>query len=274
MKLLDFGLAKFRRRGELAKPSDVPTLPRRTAAGACSARSATCRPSRCAASRWTTARTSSAFGTIALWDLSGDLKWVLARRKGVKSDVLLWPTGAGESKVVSASGLELEGGGFFPDGKRLLLEGRQPGRPAEAVRHGSSRWKAATSHARRHRFCRRAGRPLSRRPIRPGEEPQRRAPHFRGGWRRVPDNSRTRGVSFRTVERGRTLALYVWEEKHSPVIIKVFRRDLAAAGSRSGRSPLPIRPACSIWGPTSPRTGRPMSIRSFAPSRTCSLSTA
>ncbi len=62
--------------------------------------------------------------------LSDDLKWVLAMRKGVKAEWLLWPTGAGESRVVRGSDLELEGGEFFPDGKRLLLEGRQPGRPA------------------------------------------------------------------------------------------------------------------------------------------------
>jgi Tol biopolymer transport system component len=61
---------------------------------------------------------------------SPDSRWVVAQRKGAASELLLWPTGAGESKVVSAPGLELESGEIFPDGKRLLLEGRQPGRPA------------------------------------------------------------------------------------------------------------------------------------------------
>jgi hypothetical protein len=45
----------------------------------------------------------------------------------------LIPTGTGASKIVKLQGITYDGGGtFFPDGKRFLLVGFQPGRPYRA----------------------------------------------------------------------------------------------------------------------------------------------
>ena len=64
-------------------------------------------------------------------DLSPDLKWALIRRHGRESELELLPTGAGSSKVLKLGfdSVGPIGGCFFPDGKRILIEGRQPGRP-------------------------------------------------------------------------------------------------------------------------------------------------
>jgi Tol biopolymer transport system component len=62
--------------------------------------------------------------------LSHDSKWALVWREGRTSEVKLVPTGPGSPKVVKLQGIEYAGGGtFFPDGKKLLLIGRQSGRP-------------------------------------------------------------------------------------------------------------------------------------------------
>ena len=64
-------------------------------------------------------------------DLSPDLKWALIGH-GRDSELELVPTGAGSSKVLKLGGIDTVGpvgGCFFPDGKRILIEGRQPGRP-------------------------------------------------------------------------------------------------------------------------------------------------
>ena len=62
--------------------------------------------------------------------LSRDSKWALVQRKGRTSELELVPTGPGSPKIVKLQGIEFgDGGTFFPDGKRLLLIGRQPGRP-------------------------------------------------------------------------------------------------------------------------------------------------
>ncbi len=60
--------------------------------------------------------------------LSPDGKWVLAR-SGVAGaiDLVLLPLGAGEPRTLPRPGIELEAGSFFPDGRRLLLSGHEPG---------------------------------------------------------------------------------------------------------------------------------------------------
>ena len=61
--------------------------------------------------------------------MSPDAKWILCTREGAGSELLVSPTGPGESKVLSAKGLELEGGVWFPDGLHVLVRGRESGRP-------------------------------------------------------------------------------------------------------------------------------------------------
>ncbi len=65
--------------------------------------------------------------------LSPDGKWVLAKLvTSVPSQIELLPTGAGQSKRFPKDALEHATGMFFPDGKRILFVGHEPGRPRRA----------------------------------------------------------------------------------------------------------------------------------------------
>jgi WD40 repeat protein len=58
-------------------------------------------------------------------DLSPDTKWVACIRDG---KALLLPTGAGEPRTLASPGFEYQGIEWFPDGRRLLVAGREQGR--------------------------------------------------------------------------------------------------------------------------------------------------
>ncbi len=61
--------------------------------------------------------------------LSPDGQWALSRPEGAASQVTLLPTGAGQSRTVSLGSIQIVGSGrsfFFPDGKRILIEGFEP----------------------------------------------------------------------------------------------------------------------------------------------------
>ena len=64
--------------------------------------------------------------------LSPDGKWVLAnRRNALPPQLILQPTGAGETKLLPAGNIKFrERGAWFPDSRRLLLVGSEPDRPA------------------------------------------------------------------------------------------------------------------------------------------------
>jgi len=56
--------------------------------------------------------------------LAPDHKWVLALKGGPPQELILLPTGAGESKVLPRSGIQdYYSGAWFPDGKRILFAG-------------------------------------------------------------------------------------------------------------------------------------------------------
>ena len=56
--------------------------------------------------------------------LSPDQKWVLTLKAGPPSELLLLPTGAGDSKLLPRSGIqEYYSGAWFPDGKRIMFAG-------------------------------------------------------------------------------------------------------------------------------------------------------
>jgi Tol biopolymer transport system component len=56
--------------------------------------------------------------------LSPDQKWVLALKAGSPQQLILLPTGAGESKALPRSGVEdYYSGSWFPDGKKILFAG-------------------------------------------------------------------------------------------------------------------------------------------------------
>jgi eukaryotic-like serine/threonine-protein kinase len=60
--------------------------------------------------------------------LSPDGKWVACIvNDGPKTELTLLPTGAGESRNISTSGMHYERVEWFPDGQKLLFTGNQPG---------------------------------------------------------------------------------------------------------------------------------------------------
>jgi Tol biopolymer transport system component len=62
--------------------------------------------------------------------LSPDAKWVAAVPLTPAYGYLtLLPTGAGEARRLLGQGIEYQEVSWFPDGKRLLIDGREPGRP-------------------------------------------------------------------------------------------------------------------------------------------------
>jgi Tol biopolymer transport system component len=60
-------------------------------------------------------------------DLSPDGKWALvADQDG--TELTLLPTGAGQARKLSSLGIRLQQSDFFPDGRRILVSGSEPGR--------------------------------------------------------------------------------------------------------------------------------------------------
>jgi WD40 repeat protein len=59
---------------------------------------------------------------------SPDGRWVLSVRDQQTGQFTLLPTGAGEPKVLPKSGITSQGATWFPDGRRILISGNEPGR--------------------------------------------------------------------------------------------------------------------------------------------------
>jgi Tol biopolymer transport system component len=66
--------------------------------------------------------------------LSPDGKWAVSGLRS-PSRCLLLPTGPGEARPLPMGNLECEHASWFPDGKRLLVAGREPGRPFRLFIH-------------------------------------------------------------------------------------------------------------------------------------------
>ncbi len=65
--------------------------------------------------------------------LSPDGKWVACIvSDGSKTNLTLLPAGAGEARSIGEAGMHYESVEWFPDGRRLLFTGSQPGRPLRA----------------------------------------------------------------------------------------------------------------------------------------------
>ena len=67
-------------------------------------------------------------GEGASYGFSPDGRWVLALKDPRNGQFTLLPTGAGEPRPLAASGINCVGATWFPDGRRILISGNEPGR--------------------------------------------------------------------------------------------------------------------------------------------------
>jgi Tol biopolymer transport system component len=68
-------------------------------------------------------------GDGGAWGFSPDGRWVLTvSRDGVRERFTLVPTGAGEPRPLPETGLNSQSAAWFPDGRRILISGNEPGR--------------------------------------------------------------------------------------------------------------------------------------------------
>jgi Tol biopolymer transport system component len=61
------------------------------------------------------------------FQVSPDGQWALAASDIGSDTLLLLPTGPGQSRKISLSGIRCQWGKFFPDGRRVLFAGSEPG---------------------------------------------------------------------------------------------------------------------------------------------------
>ncbi len=66
-------------------------------------------------------------GDGAAWGLSPDGRWALSIRDDKSDQFTLLPTGAGEPRPLAKTGLTCQGAMWFPDGRRILILGNEPG---------------------------------------------------------------------------------------------------------------------------------------------------
>jgi Tol biopolymer transport system component len=67
-------------------------------------------------------------GEGAAMALSPDGKWVISIPRGTPAQLVLLPTGSGESRRITNDSINHVTAAFFPDGKRVLFAGNEPGR--------------------------------------------------------------------------------------------------------------------------------------------------
>jgi Tol biopolymer transport system component len=67
-------------------------------------------------------------GDGGAWGFSPDGRWVLSlRRDGASGQFILLPTGAGEPRPIPKSDINYQTATWFPDGRRILISGNEPG---------------------------------------------------------------------------------------------------------------------------------------------------
>jgi Tol biopolymer transport system component len=67
-------------------------------------------------------------GDGSSWGFSPDGRWVLTiRRDGERSQLALLPTGAGEPRQLPKTDILAQAAAWFPDGRRILFSGNEPG---------------------------------------------------------------------------------------------------------------------------------------------------
>ena len=68
------------------------------------------------------------------YGLSPDMKWVAAVVPGQPEELWLLPTRAGEAKNISQPGFDYDIADWLPDGKTMIVVGREPGKPTRTYR--------------------------------------------------------------------------------------------------------------------------------------------
>jgi eukaryotic-like serine/threonine-protein kinase len=61
--------------------------------------------------------------------LSPDGRWALALTPDAPAQLVLLPTGPGQPRLVTHDAITHQGAVFFPDGRRVLFQGYEPGKP-------------------------------------------------------------------------------------------------------------------------------------------------
>ncbi len=84
-------------------------------------------------------------------DLSADGKWVLAVVQSRPPRLVIYPTGAGETRRLERGGLEnYATAQWFRDGKSVLICGNEPGKGTRFYVQGDRRGRSAAGHSGRH----------------------------------------------------------------------------------------------------------------------------
>jgi len=180
--------------------------------------------------------------------LSPDGLWVLSHVNAPPGQLVLVPTKSGQPKPVSFQGLTAVGAAFFPDGKRLLVAGTEPG-------HGLRFYVGDLAGSR--------PRPITPEGIRPGRAAKPISPDGQWVFANGPDG----GLYLYPVESGQSKllpgalpggrpfqwspdsrAVYVMERKG--VTFSIFRVDVATGRRELWKEIVPPDPA-GFWGITS-----------------------
>jgi dipeptidyl aminopeptidase/acylaminoacyl peptidase len=174
--------------------------------------------------------------------LSPDGLWVLTIRQAESGQFTLLPTGAGEPKVLARSGINCQGVTWFPDGRRILISGNEPGRgsrlfvqdipdgkPRAITPEGVAVFFHAVAPDGKSVVATGTDRRVAIYPVEPGEP--RTVPGMEPD--ELPIRWRADGLSLLVYHRPRRR--YEWTSS-------TWNRDAGRSGKKSGP---PIRPASS-----------------------------
>ena len=211
-------------------------------------------PSTCASS---TARRRCGWERESALAISPDGKWVLTRRiRTTPATIVLLPTGAGQPKTFPKDSIDRSAatvfGAFLPDGKRIVFNGHEAGKPTRVfVQNLDGRRRAARHPGGSHRQAGLAGRQVpadrdGRAGVRPGSAGRRRP---------LGADSRSRAERRpAAMDRRRPFSLRQQLERAFPA--RVFRLDLATGRRELWKEFMPgdptgitsIGPVCDLRG--------------------------
>ena len=176
------------------------------------------------------------------YGFSPDGRWALSTRVEQDSQFTLLPTGAGEPKVLPKGGIAYQGAGWFPDGRRILISGNEPGRGSRLFVQDVAGRKAARDHSRGgplHLRRRLPGRQIGR-----GDRPGPPRRHLSDRARRAPRRAGARARRHSApVDGGRELDLYVYRPSALPLRIETVDVTTGRRDPLEASSGLRIRPA-------------------------------